>query len=89
MIQRGRQRQKELEEQRRQNQLEWLKKIKSQEAPKSPLKNRNQKLEDEFKQRTYPERHLFVIVDGQDLFKTKDLKFTYIEVNTRLCRTIP
>lgn len=32
---------------------------------------------------------MFVIVDGQDLFKTKDLKFTYIEVNTRLCRTIP
>ena len=47
------------------------------------------KLLDEFKSRVYPERHLFVLVDGQDLFKTKDLKFGYIEINARLCKTIP
>ena len=47
------------------------------------------KLADEFRKRIYPERHIFVLVDGQDLFKTKELKFTYIEINARLCRTIP
>ena len=38
----------------------------------------------------FPERHLFVILDDQDLHEiNKELKFSYIEVNTRLCKTIP
>ena len=33
---------------------------------------------------------MFVIIDGQDLHDTsRELKFSYIEVNTRLCKTIP
>ena len=63
--------------------------MKCPNAPRSPLRSRGMKLADEFRKRIYPERHIFVLVDGQDLFKTKELKFTYIEINARLCRTIP
>ena len=89
LIYRGRQRQKEVEETKRKNQLDWLKTVQSPDAKGSPLKSRSAKLQDEFRMRVYPERHVFVLVDGQDLFKTKELKFTYIEINARLCRTIP
>ena len=33
---------------------------------------------------------MFVIIDGQNLNELgKELKFSYVEVNTRLCKTIP
>lgn len=33
---------------------------------------------------------MFVILDGQNLSDiNKELKFSYIEINTRLCKTIP
>ena len=38
----------------------------------------------------FPERHIFAILDGQNLNDiNKEVKFSYIEVNTRLCKTIP
>ena len=47
------------------------------------------KFENEFKKRQYPLRHLFVILDGQDLGHVRTLKFSYEEVNTRLCKIVP
>ena len=46
--------------------------------------------QDYFSKRVFPERHVFVILDGQNLNEiNKELKFSYIEINTRLCKTIP
>ena len=73
----------------RKKELEMFKNLQVADVPKSPLRSRAVKLADEFKKRVFPERHLFVILDGQDLFKTKDLKFSYVEINSRLCKAIP
>ena len=89
LILKGRQRQKEQDDKKRKKEIEWLKSMQSAEPPKSPLRTRAIKLADEFKKRVFPERHLFVVIDGQDLFKTKDLKFAYVEINARLCKAIP
>ena len=55
----------------------------------------------DFAAREFPSRNVYVVVDGQDLLAGCDdpndphaagesiLKFTFIEVNTRLCRMIP
>lgn len=52
-------------------------------------KSRIQRLEQDFRRRKVPERHLFVIVDGQNLFSNENLKLIKVEINQRLCRIIP
>lgn len=39
-------------------------------------------------EKNYDQRHLFVLVDGQDLLD-HDLKFSYIEINDRLSKFVP
>jgi hypothetical protein len=51
--------------------------------------NRTQRIEAELKNRVYPYRYLFVLVDNQDLFANDNLQLIKVEVNSRLCRIIP
>ena len=54
------------------------------------MRTRDKRFQDYFSKRVFPERHVFVILDGQNLNEiNKELKFSYIEINTRLCKTIP
>ena len=36
----------------------------------------------------YEKRHLFVIADGQDIL-SKNLQFSYVEINDRLSKFVP
>ena len=90
MALRGRQRQKVAEEAKRQKQIEWVQSLKTAQGPASPLRTRDKRFNSYFSKRLFPERHIFAVLDGQSLSDIdKELKFAYIEVNTRLCKTIP
>ena len=90
MALRGRQRQKIAEETKRQKQIEWVQSLKTAQGPASPLRTRDKRFQSYFSKRLFPERHIFAVLDGQNLSDIeKEMKFAYIEVNTRLCKTIP
>lgn len=38
--------------------------------------------------KVFDQRHLFILVDGQDIL-AEDLKFTYVEINDRLSKFVP
>ena len=90
LAERGRRRMQINEENKRQKQLEFIRSLQSNSNIKSPLVNKKEKFDNAFKKRSFPERYIYVIVDGQDLKSvTKPINFSYIEVNTRLCKLIP
>lgn len=69
--------------------MEEHRKMIEESKPKDPIYSKIEAFEVAFKLRQYPERYVFFIVDEQDLTAKEPLLFTYLEVNTRLCRMIP
>ena len=45
--------------------------------------------EEHLSRREYPDRYLYVIVDGQDILRNPKLQFTYLEINDKLSRMVP
>jgi hypothetical protein len=77
------------EEIKRKEQIEQIKKQKEKGPSKSPLKTRQERFDNDMRKRAFPERYVYVVVDGQDLFSHENLKVIKIEINARLCKIIP